>query len=360
MATAQHKPFKTYPLLRPLAWVYRQVMRQHNSRFDDGRLKTEAFGLPVISVGNISVGGTGKTPMCAYLVELLCNTGHSPALLSRGYGRTTKGFRKVTSAATAATVGDEPLELYKRHRGTVAVYVCEDRCEGARRIIAENNGTDVLVLDDAYQHRYIDRDLNIMLTDCNRLYTRDKVMPEGRLREDPSGAKRADVVIVTKCRPDMTEGQATAIRNELGLQPCQQLFFTTIKYAAPTSPYPDIRTEESATSLKNAKVLVFTGIANPTSLTGHYSHRCASVKTLAFGDHHAFSSNDIRHIAEAATDADIVITTAKDFQRLPLDLPQSLKQKLLVQHIFVGFLFDQQEQFNDIVRLTIDKYKTEP
>ena len=188
---------KTNSLLQPLAWIYGEVMKARNERFDTGRTKIESFGVPVISVGNISVGGTGKTPMSAYILRLLQEQGVRPALLSRGYGRKTKGYCAATLQSTAADIGDEPLEIYRMFNTKVPVRVCEKRCEGARRLLQENEGIGAIVLDDAYQHRYIHRDLNILLTDYNRLYTRDKVLPAGRLREIAQGAERANIIVVT-------------------------------------------------------------------------------------------------------------------------------------------------------------------
>ena len=351
----RHNNFKTYPLLRPVGWIYSRVMAVRNRWFDSGRLKTTAFGLPVISVGNISAGGTGKTPMCAYLLQSLSQAGHSPALLSRGYGRRTKGFRQVAPGDTAALVGDEPLELYKRCGGKVAVYVCEDRCEGARQIVAANQGVDALVLDDAYQHRYIARDLNILLTDYSRLYAYDRVLPEGLLRESPREAERADIVVVTKCPASLSQSEADEIAAELRLEQRQRLFFTTVRYAEAANFVTQAPLKKSAEDLKDTRVLVFTGIAQPTPLIDHYKSLCRSVATLHFGDHHAFSAGDIDSIARAAASADVIITTAKDLQRLPADLPGDLGRKLYVQHIAVDFLLGRQGEFDDAVATALNK-----
>lgn len=342
--------FKTYPLLRPLAWLYRQVMAVRNHMFDTGLLKTSTFGLPVISVGNISVGGTGKTPMCGYLLQLLYAHHRSPALLSRGYGRKTKGFLRVTPQSTAAQVGDEPLELYKLYQSNIPVYVCENRCEGAHQILSDKT-TDIhtLVLDDAYQHRYIHRDLNIMLTDYSRLYSLDKVMPEGRLRESPQGASRADIIVVTKCPDTLTATQATAITQQLHALPHQQVFFCAIRYATPIIPYGS---EAALNNLGALHILIVTGIAKPAPLVNHYQTICKSVDTMQFADHHAFNEADIEHIARASQQADIVVTTSKDFQRLPTDLPQGLREKLIVQPITIEILFNQQTQFDNLVLAT--------
>ena len=353
----QPPSFKTYPLLKPLSWLYQQIMSIRNQRFDSGKLHTQSFNLPVVSVGNISVGGTGKTPMCRYILQLFNDAGMSPALLSRGYGRKTKGFRQVTAHSTATLVGDEPLEMYSHFEGTIPVYVCEDRCSGARQILSTNHNVKTLVLDDAYQHRYIYRDLNIMLTDYNRLYTRDKVMPEGRLREAPSGADRADIIVVTKCPQDFSATDAQHILKEIKPTVRQQVFFTTIKYSPLHAPYRDMALTAQRTkyanptkdNLKALHVLIFTGIAKATPLIEYYKSLTPSVETMHFADHHAFTLNDIQRIVTKSDLADIVITTSKDFQRLPDDIPHCLKEKLFVQHIDIQFLFDRQQAFNQLV-----------
>lgn len=333
------KAFKTYPLLRPLSWLYGQIMAIRNRRFDSGRLHTQRFPVPVVSVGNISVGGTGKTPMCAYILKTLLGQNISPALLSRGYGRKSKGFQEATPSATAVLVGDEPLELFHRFEGRVPVFVCEDRCTGARLLLNHSPQVGTIVLDDAYQHRYIERDLNILLTDYSRLFTRDKVLPEGRLRERSGGVVRADIVVVTKCPPKLSSQDANAIRGEMGLRPGQRLFFTSICYDQSAIPK----------ELENANVLLFTGIAKADPLINYYKERCRSLSYIRFADHHAFSPADIKRITHEATKAHTVVTTAKDFERLPHDLPTEIKDKLFVQQIDIVFLFGQATEFDNII-----------
>lgn len=330
---------KTYAALRPLSWLYATAMQLRNRRFDNGGLRTESFPLPVISVGNISVGGTGKTPMCAYLLGLLHGQGLHPTLLSRGYGRKTKGYRAATPQSSAAEIGDEPRELYKMYGGKIPVCVCENRCEGARRILNEIPTTDTLILDDAYQHRHIHRDINIMLTDYNRLYTRDRVLPEGMLRERPSGASRADIIIVTKCPPSLTVDDAAAINTEIKPLPHQHIFYTSITYAP--------------LALNNQRAFLFTGIAKPQPLINHLRSQCAQVDVHCFADHHAFGPADTNLIIRHANNADIVVTTAKDYSRLPSELIEKLGAKLLVQHIGVEFLFGQAQKFNTLITQAI-------
>jgi len=338
--------FKTYPLLQPLAWIYGQIMQWRNERFDSGRLPVRSFDVPVISVGNIAVGGTGKTPMSIYLLNLLCANGLQPALLSRGYGRKTKGYRMVTAQTTAAEVGDEPLEVFKALDGNVSVSVCEDRCAGADLLLQEKKEIGAIVLDDAYQHRYIGRNLNILLTDYNRLYIRDSVMPAGRLRERRQGAQRADIVVVTKSPADLSTAEAEQLKAELHLNESQPLFFTSIGYGL--CPIED---------LASKRVLLVTGIAKPQPLIEYYKGLCDEVETLTFPDHHAFSDSDISRIEQRAAKADVVVTTSKDFQRLQPMLTAQLQTKMVVQQISVKFLFDQGAQFDSLIMGAVNNFK---
>lgn len=313
-------------------------MQARNHRFDTGRLPISTAAVKVVSVGNLSVGGTGKTPMCIRLLRHLIDEGKHPALLSRGYGRRTHGFLHVNSASTAHEVGDEPLEVYHSFRGAVPVFVCEDRVVGARRLLATNADIDCIILDDAYQHRYLHRDINLLLTDYSRLYTRDRVLPEGRLREAAHGAARADIIVVTKCPENLTPQDAEAIISELKPTETQRVFFSAIEY----EPLP-------LPKLSEQSVLLFTGIAKPQPLIEYLTPLCRKVQTIVFPDHHAFSQRDLAALNSAAEEADVVITTAKDFSRLSDNLPATLKSKLHVQNIGVKILFDQDTVLNQLI-----------
>ena len=329
---------KTSLILRPAAWTYGRVMRWRNSRFDSGRTPITAVHVPVVSIGNLSVGGTGKTPMCLWLLRQLLAAERHPAMLSRGYGRKTRGFLHADATSTAREIGDEPVEVFRSLEGKVPVFVCEDRVHGAQRLLQADNTIDTIVLDDAYQHRFIHRDINILLTDYHRLYSRDCVLPEGRLRELPEGAARADIIVVSKCPYGITPDEAKNIRKELQSLPHQHVFFSAIEHEALN--IPDLHTK---------RVLIFTGIAKPQPLIQHYAPQCLSLSTMRFADHHNFSHKDISRIATAANDADVVITTGKDFSRLPANLPEELRTKLRVQHIATKILFNQEETLKDLI-----------
>lgn len=352
--------FKTYPILRPLAFLYGFVTDMRNRLFDTGRIETRRFDLPIISVGNISVGGTGKTPMCGYLLTLLRSKGFKPALLSRGYGRKTKGFVEVTSSSTSAEVGDEPLELYHKFGGGVEVCVCENRCRGAEKMLLFGKDIGSLVLDDAFQHRYIGRSLDIVLTDYNRLYTRDRVLPEGLLRERSKGVERADIIVVTKCDDGLKREQADRVLAEINPMPHQRVFFTTIDYERVENPFieanrlvHDTNKNAPICCLEPLRLLIFTGIAKPDPLIDHYKKSCSQVNVLRFGDHHDYTSRELEMIVREAHNADIVITTDKDWQRISNKTPDMLKSKLLIQHIGVKFLFGGQQEFDNLIIETV-------
>ena len=335
---SDYKKPHTYPALQPLAWLYGRVMRIRNKRFDTGRTPITAVSVPVISVGNLSVGGTGKTPMCLWLLRLLLAEGRHPAMLSRGYGRKTRGFLHANTNSTSREVGDEPIEVARTFAGKLPVFVCENRVHGAQRLLQADANVDTIVLDDAYQHRFLHRDINILLTDYHRLYTRDRVLPQGRLRELPEGAKRADIVIVTKCPDDISAEEARLIIGELNLKPGQKAYFSAISYEP-------LHIDD----LASRRVLIFTGIAKPQYLIDRYKDQCRSLQTMRFADHHQFSAKDMKRISAAADDVDTVITTGKDFSRLPSPLPPSLQAKLHVQHIGVNILFNQEEELKRLI-----------
>lgn len=345
------KPFRLYPALLPLSWIYGGIMQIRNQFYDCGILRTHPTPLPTISVGNLAVGGTGKTPMCAFLLAKLKERGLRPAFLSLGYGRKkhacghqsygyghqSHGYVEATSTSTARDIGDEPLEIHQAFPD-IPIAVCGKRFLAAERIKKAHPEIDCFVLDDAYQHRATHRDINILLTDYNRLYTRDLVLPAGRLREGKSGTRRAQIIIVSKCPHALTMEEAEAVRWELKPEPLQSVFFTAISYLP-----------LEIDNLGGKRVLMLTGIANPAPLIEHYSPLCASLQTLCYPDHHDFSHYDIDTIAAQAQKADIIITTGKDFARLPQTLPKEITDKIRVQRIGVTFLFGKEKQFIDTV-----------
>ena len=332
--------------------MLRWIMSVRNFLFDRNCiLHTTAFNLPIISVGNLAVGGTGKTPHTEYLLQLLQRENLQVAVLSRGYGRRTKGFRPVEVNSIASDVGDEPLQIKQKFPEAI-VAVCERRVLGVSKLLegaCQGRVPQAVLLDDAYQHRYIKPGLSILLTDYHRPYYADKVMPWGRLRESASGSKRADVVLVTKCPKHLTPEEAQRIQSKLKVQPHQKVLFTTFAYATPRAFVMNKTVDALPKHL-----LVLTGIAKPEPLYKHYEQQGKILSKLAFPDHHAFTASDIQRInrmAEALPQDAAIITTEKDAVRIQHleGLSPNVLNKLLVQPITIEVLFGQQESFNQII-----------
>lgn len=339
--------------------MYHLITSLRNFLFDQGwGLKQQSFDVPLISVGNLAVGGTGKTPHTEYLVRLLQAAGKEVAVLSRGYGRATKGFHLASPASTAQEIGDEPLQIQQKFPACT-VAVCEKRVVGMERLIEERQKTGkdnrnwTVVLDDAFQHRYIKPGLSILLTDYARPYYADRVLPWGRLRESADGAQRADVIIVTKCPKHLSVTNAEQIRTKLAPLPTQEVFFTCFDYGNPYSASDCQETELPHNAL------VLTGIAKPQPLYAYLEAHGVEIKTLAFPDHHAFTASDVERINTAFAalpEGSKVITTEKDAVRLRLlpTLNEAVKANLLVQPIEVKFLFGETEKFNTKIYNYVD------
>lgn len=332
--------------------MLRLIMSLRNLLFDKGwLLKQKTFDLPVISIGNLAVGGTGKTPHTEYLVKLLQGTIADIAVVSRGYGRRTKGFLMVNTNATAEDVGDEPLQI-KRKFPNITVAVCEKRVVGIKTLLATTK-PKVILLDDAFQHRYVKPGLNILLTDYRRPYYKDCVMPWGRLREGRKGANRADIIVVTKCPGNLSTEKRDAIVQALKPMPHQRVFFTTFDYARPVEFLTGSDTEWPKQGV------VLTGIAKPQPLYDFLTAKGMSFSKLAFPDHHAFTDSDVARINQAAKrlpQGAKLITTEKDAARLLQlhNLSDHAKQSIVVQPIKVAFLFNEAELFNQLLYNYVD------
>ncbi|TXI85967.1 MAG: tetraacyldisaccharide 4'-kinase [Crocinitomicaceae bacterium] len=296
-------------LLWPLSLVYGFVTLVRNKCYDWGIFNSYAIPKKSICVGNLSVGGTGKTPHVAYLAEFL-NGQIETSILSRGYGRKTSGFRLVNTSDSAENVGDEPLFYATIFDKNVHVAVCEKRAEGVQELQQLFLSNQLIILDDAYQHRAVKAGLNILLTEYNAPFSSDLVLPAGNLREFRAGKKRADLVIVTKCPKSITDADKRHLANSLKVN-TETLFFSEITYA------PLRSFGKECSSIK--KVLLVTGIANPSPLIAEIEQQY-KVEHLKFGDHHAFSKQDIEEIHQKfdtfACNETIILTTEKDFMRL--------------------------------------------
>jgi tetraacyldisaccharide 4'-kinase len=342
--------------LYPLSWIYGGITKLRNKLFDHGILRSRSFDIPTICIGNLSVGGTGKTPHTEYLIKLLrpiCDI----AVLSRGYKRNTKGYILADNSSDARAIGDEPYQM-KLKFPDIRVAVDEKRCHGIEQLLQLSDpAVGAVLLDDAYQHRYVKAGLYILLTDYSRLFCDDAILPAGRLRESAIGKQRADIVIVTKCPEQITAEECESIACKLRLSDKQELYFSYFSYANLYSLYPtsqpgEIMKEISHKEIEDKEVLLLTGIASPTPLVNMLSKYALKVDTMSFADHHDFNEKDIRQIIERFSKLNserrIIITTEKDATRIKGDnhLIDSLKQHIFVQPIEVKFLQKQQEIFN--------------
>ena len=309
-------------ILLPFAWIYAGVMAVRNWLYDHGWKRTETFAVPLLNVGNLRVGGTGKTPHVIWLVEELLRQGHRPAILSRGYGRQTKGPRLAGPADSAVTVGDEPWQYFEQFAARkVAVAVAEKRRLGAHLVLREHPETTVIVLDDAYQHRAVRPTLNILLTELARPFYEDDVLPAGRLRESRVGAERADVVIVTKCPPNLSEAAQLAVAQQVGRygRPDVPVLFSAYEYALPQSllSSPDANALGLPVVPAAGPALLLTGIAQPGPLREELEQQGYTIQYHAqFPDHHAFAPTDLTALRAHWQPGWPIFTTEKDATRL--------------------------------------------
>lgn len=346
---------KIHSSLLPLSFLYGMGVRFRNMLFDTGILESRSFPIPVISVGNITVGGAGKTPHVEYLIRLLCET-KRVSVLSRGYKRRTKGYLLASSSSTSLELGDEPYQMYLKYGRQVHVAVSANRCEGIERLCSdpETKDTDVILLDDAFQHRYVKPGVNILLVDYHRLIVYDKLLPAGRLREPKDGKRRADIVIVTKCPPDLRPMDFRVITKALNLYPYQKLFFTTIEYGDLIPLFSNSRSLALSEITSDFEVLVLSGIASPQHLLCDIQKHTENVIPMTFRDHHLFTPKDIARINntfDSLSSKRIIITTEKDAARLVgLDgLSDDVRNHIYALPIKTTFLLEQQEQFDEFI-----------
>lgn len=346
---------KIHSSLLPLSFLYGMGVRFRNMLFDTGILESRSFPIPVISVGNITVGGAGKTPHVEYLIRLLCET-KRVSVLSRGYKRRTKGYLLASSSSTSLELGDEPYQMYLKYGRQVHVAVSANRCEGIERLCSdpETKDTDVILLDDAFQHRYVKPGVNILLVDYHRLIVYDKLLPAGRLREPKDGKRRADIVIVTKCPPDLRPMDFRVITKALNLYPYQKLFFTTIEYGDLIPLFSNSRSLTLSEITSDFEVLVLSGIASPQHLLCDIQKHTDNVIPMTFRDHHLFTPKDIARINntfDSLSSKRIIITTEKDAARLVgLDgLSDDVRNHIYALPIKTTFLLEQQEQFDEFI-----------
>lgn len=302
-------------LLLPLSWLYAGVAAVRNWLYDRGTWPSTGAAVPLIGVGNLRVGGTGKTPHVAWVTEQLLGLGQRPAILSRGYGRATKGFRLATAADTAATIGDEPWQHFHGFQVRVPVVVDENRRHGLAELARLAPEVSAVVLDDAYQHRRVRPDLNILLTEQARPFWLDHVLPAGRLRESRAGVRRADVIIVTKCAPELPAAERQAMERQIRryARPGVLVLFSGYEYGALQPVFGGAGPPPAA----GAPVVLLTGIAQPAPLRAELLRRGYEIGPHhSFADHHAFTAAELRRIGAGLPAGAAILTTEKDAARL--------------------------------------------
>jgi tetraacyldisaccharide 4'-kinase len=342
-------------LLLPFSVLFGIIVIIRNWLYDKNILKSASFGLPLICVGNLSVGGTGKSPMVEYLVMHLKNQ-FKIATLSRGYKRKTKGYALANDRTTAIDIGDEPILFHKKFPN-VPVAVGEERIVAIPQLLHDRPETQAIILDDAFQHRQVQSGFNILLTECNNLFTRDFFLPTGDLRDQPGSYKRADAIVVTKCKPDLSETEKTSLIKEIHPLKHQKVFFTTIAYGVPYH----ITHHTFSPIAEDTEVLLITGIANPRPLKNFLEEKVEAYHMMHYNDHHIFSIDDWRDIQKRfkniESDKKIILTTEKDAMRL-LKFEQEINgMPFYVIPIEHKFLFNEGAQFNEMVSNFILNFK---
>ena len=312
----------------PFAILYGLITSIRNLFYDKGILKSYSFPVPIIAVGNLSVGGTGKTPQVEYLIRLL-SPNYKVAVLSRGYKRKSSGFLLAEYSSTAEALGDEPFQLHQKFP-TIQVAVDANRKNGIEQLLALQNKPDLVLLDDAFQHRKVKAGFYILLTAYNDLYADDFILPTGNLRESRSGAKRANLVVVTKCPPTLSETDQNQIREKLNLSVHQELYFSAIQYDEIL--YSETENHTVASLLNTDKLLV-AGIAKPKPFFNHLQD--GNDEELEFPDHHDFTESDIQTIQKKSKNKPI-ITTEKDFVRLKGKVNPAQLFYLPIQSVFLS------------------------
>ncbi len=328
----------------PFSFLYKTITSIRNLLYDVGIFKYTSFNIPIISVGNLTMGGTGKSPHTMYLIELLKDQ-YKLGVLSRGYGRKTKGYILANESSNAEIIGDEPYQFHKRYNKEIPVAVCEDRVTGVRKLLNDKK-IDLVLLDDAFQHRRIKPSFSILLTEYNSLFTKDYVFPMGKLREAKQGYKRADILIVTKCPENLSIKEKEKIKLELILKQPKEVFFSSIIYSKKLlSAKESIEIED----LKNKEILLITGIANPKPLHNYLKKYSSAVVLMEYSDHHNFSNKEISKILSVYNSMGnnkIMVTSEKDFMRLEKE--KALNNKLFYLPISVEI--DRKVEFDTLIK----------
>ncbi len=343
--------------LYPFSLLYGLITGFRNFLYNADILRSHSFPVPVICVGNITAGGTGKTPMTEYLVNLLRNE-FEVAVLSRGYKRKSHGFIIAVDASAHDDIGDEPLQIAGKFPG-ITVAVDRKRVHGVKEILKQKPDTDVIILDDAFQHRSIKPGYSILLSDFNRLMIHDRMLPYGNLRESIINMNRADIIIITKTPETLAPIERRLIAKDIQKAAYQSLFFTSITYRSPLTVFKDVKAEKNIFGhrgkLDIPGVLLVTGIANPEPLADYLQKMAGEIITLPFGDHHRFSNRDIQTITERweslRSPRKYLITTEKDAVRLRefTNIAEPIRIASYYIPAGIDFLNDDKEEFDNMI-----------
>ena len=348
--------YKKKSLLKPgkniifyiLSLIYGGLTTIRNCFFDWGILKQHSFDLPVISIGNLAVGGTGKTPHTEFLIRLLSEKFRT-AVLSRGYRRKTTNFVLADTNSTAQSIGDEPFQIFSKFQN-VTVAVDEKRVRGIQNLLKIHPDVQVIILDDGFQHRPIKPGLSILLTDYTNLYADDYMLPYGTLREYKTNSKRTDMVVVTKCPEEIQPDECKSIAAKLALKSHQQLFFSTFEYRQIYPVFPEVIRKPVAEITSETAVLLVTGIVKPQPILDWLKKKTQKVKTRFYPDHHDFDKKDISEIEKDFIDIQgdkLILTTEKDAARLKSnpDLTEKIMKSLYALPLEVKILNNEQDIF---------------
>lgn len=335
-------------LLFPIALLYHIVLTIRHKLYDWHILKTTQFEKPVICVGNLNLGGTGKTPHIEYLIELLKDQ-YSIATLSRGYGRKTKGFKLAEGSCTYEDLGDEPLQYYKKHP-EILVAVDADRVNGVRKLLLRKESPEVILLDDAFQHRSINAGLNLLMTEYENLYANDFLFPAGTLRDVKSAAKRAQIIVVSKSPKELDEEGKKRVIRRIKAAEGQHVYFSYLEY----DPLLPLNETAKTINAENAdSVLAFCGIAKPKPFVEVLKKRYKNVDFLCFADHHAYSSNDLKeilkHYENLGGEKKIIVTTEKDAARLTNSPYLCQFEHTPLYDLPISVRFHEEEKFNEAI-----------
>ena len=339
-------------ILLPIAWIYAFVVWMRHRMFDAGTLRSREFKTPTICVGNITVGGTGKTPFVEYLIRLL-QPGRKLAVVSRGYKRKSKGMQVSDGNATAEILGDEPYQIYKKYPKTLVV-ADSNRCRAIDYIEANHANVDAVILDDAFQHRYVNAGLNILLIDYNRPVSKDCMLPAGRLRDLKSAQKRANIIVVTKCPKDLKPIDFNNLTKEIKPLPYQDLFFATLDY---DTPY-HCQTGEKVELTSEDSLVLFTGIAKPQPLEEYLNANVKELKSIKYSDHHNYSKADNEKIysefLNLHTENKWIITTEKDAAKLNA-FSDKIKEKLIIIPVRIKILNNEEDVLSKKIKDYVEK-----